>query len=1145
MKKFYILILLGFFQLGFSQLPDFNLQVTTTNETCSGNGALSFSVTNTTVGASIVYSVYLLPNTTTPIAITPNSTLTGLSAGNYQVVATQSLGADTNSQQQNVSISNQIQNLTFTISHQKVKCGNDGILTANVTSGTAVSYQLLTGPVTTPVQSSNVFNNLPIGNYSIRVFDTCGNAVVNSFTLTGNYTPFSIQGVSEEDLTCSTINLIASTNYSNGGVAYPLNVEFKVYPPNNATPIIYSQTLTSYNNQGIEQIVPRYDGDYYYDVKIIDACGNVTTKNNNLINIVFSFSVANLQGCSPKINISTVNAIYPYTVEFLIAPAGYNPAAVNPGFPGPYSVPDLVLNVMLGNFTIKLTDACLKTHIVNFQVSNPETPILAVAANNGCGGISFSVDEIHEVTIENVTLVSAPPAYSGNLPQDLSVYINMNGYNWFHSGFPPGNYVFHILDSCGVLHVKNITVGPGQSVSVSTVYYPECELGRGSLYVSYSGVTITDLKVLNAPSGFPFPLPYTITNATTTAFTLENMPEGSYTIQMTTDCGNVQTNIFNVVGFVNTSTTLEIQQFCSSFNLRFSHQGNGFQVAYGLQKLNEVTGNWEHPITGFQIINNQIDASNFYSLSHNQWNINLSFLGKFRIIKSYRKLNLDFCIQSIKEFEVLGQPKVLNHNVVNCGSGVSVVQLNAVGIGQLIYRITLKDNQPFLVNNGTNNVFVNLQPAIYNFQIEDSCGNILNHQIQINTSFPIQITPNLCENQLSNLSADNYSFLQYEWWKDGSPSTILSSTNILTFNPFLSSTHSGIYHLKITHIGNPTSCLNNIMTYTISGQASPMAGLDNTVNFCGLQSSINLNSHLSGTFDLNGTWEEITTSNGILSNGIWDVTAVSYGVYKFKYTVTGFCNSTDEAIITININEKPIISALLPSYSVCSGDDLLVNPGLNNLNYSYQWTGPNSFSSTNSFLQFNVIQSISNGQYSLVVGNNGCFSDPFSFVIEVTSLPEFYISETCENNIKTLAAIPLTGTFDSSINFNWTGPNGFTSSLNPVQIEDEGNYLLTIDKNSCDISEDITVATMACEIPKGISPNGDGLNEYFDLSGFDVNAIKIYNRYGKIVYSKDNGYAKEWYGQADNGNILPDATYFYAITLDSGESKTGWVYVTR
>lgn len=1135
-----------FFQLSFSQLTNFNLQVTATNETCSGNGTLSFSVTNTTAGASIVYNIFLLPNTTTPIASTTASSLTGLNSGTYQVVATQTLGVNSNSQQQNTTITNLIQNLTFTISDQKVKCGNDGVLTANVTSGTAVSYELLTGPVTMPAQSSNVFSNLPAGNYAIRVFDNCGNGVVNSFTLIQNYTPVTIGDVSEINLTCSTITLNAVTNISDSNIAFPITVEFKVYPPNNAPVLIYNQVITSFSLPGIQQIIPRYDGNYSSDLKIVDACGNIVTHTNS-INKDFSFSVLNLQGCSPKIKISTENAILPYTIQFLSVPAGFNAAATNPDFPGPYFLPETELNVIVGNYTVMVTDACNKTHTITFQVTDTEVPVIGNATNNGCGGVSISIDPIYSVTMVNVTLISAPTAYQGTLPQDLSIHINSVGLLWSQNGFPPGTYVFHVLDSCGDLHTNTIVVTSGQAAGMGLINYQECDATQGSVYAYYIGANISSIQLITAPSNFQFPLPYVITPASNSAFALIGVPFGSYTVQMTSTCGNTQNNTFTVNAPTNYTTTFEIEQFCSSFNLRFTHQGNSPQTTYALQKLNEVTGNWEHPITGNQIFNNQINANNFYDLTHISWNINLSFVGKFRIIKAFTTVSSAVCIKSIQEFEVLGQPKVLNYNAINCGNGFSTIELNAIGIGQLNYRITQKNNQPFSINNGTNNVFVNLEPAIYNFQIEDSCGNILNLQIQINTSFPIQIIPSLCENQVSNLSVNNFSFLQYEWWKDGSPTNILSTTNVLTFNPFLSATHSGTYYLRITHIGNPTSCLNSVKSFTVSNQNVPSAGLDNTVNLCGLQSFVNLNSYLSGNFDTNGTWEELTNSNSVPINGNWNATGLPYGVYKFKYTVIGFCSVNDEALITININEKPIITTLSTLYEICEGENLAVNPGFTNPNYSYQWTGPNSFSATSSVLQFNAIQSSINGQYSLIVDNSGCFSDPFNFVINVTNLPDFYLSETCENNIKTITAIPFEGTFDTSINFSWTGPNGFTSTVNPIQIQNGnvGDYSLVIDSNSCELEKEIAVLHATCVIQNGISPNGDGLNEYFDLSAFDVNTIKIYNRYGTEVYSKENGYGKEWYGQSNNGNILPDATYFYVFYTNSGEGKTGWIYITR
>ena len=46
------------------------------------------------------------------------------------------------------------------------------------------------------------------------------------------------------------------------------------------------------------------------------------------------------------------------------------------------------------------------------------------------------------------------------------------------------------------------------------------------------------------------------------------------------------------------------------------------------------------------------------------------------------------------------------------------------------------------------------------------------------------------------------------------------------------------------------------------------------------------------------------------------------------------------------------------------------------------------------------------------------------------------------------------------------------------------------------------------------------------------------------VYSKSN-YKNEWYGKTDDGQELPDATYYYVIEFESGKSKTGWVYINR
>jgi len=80
-----------------------------------------------------------------------------------------------------------------------------------------------------------------------------------------------------------------------------------------------------------------------------------------------------------------------------------------------------------------------------------------------------------------------------------------------------------------------------------------------------------------------------------------------------------------------------------------------------------------------------------------------------------------------------------------------------------------------------------------------------------------------------------------------------------------------------------------------------------------------------------------------------------------------------------------------------------------------------------------------------------------------------------------------------------------------------------------------------CIIPRGISPQGDGLNDTFDLSHFGGVSLQIFNRYGMKIYEKKN-YKNEWFGQTNSSNtLLPSGTYFYQIVTHRGEVLTGWV----
>ena len=117
----------------------------------------------------------------------------------------------------------------------------------------------------------------------------------------------------------------------------------------------------------------------------------------------------------------------------------------------------------------------------------------------------------------------------------------------------------------------------------------------------------------------------------------------------------------------------------------------------------------------------------------------------------------------------------------------------------------------------------------------------------------------------------------------------------------------------------------------------------------------------------------------------------------------------------------------------------------------------------------------------------------------------------------------------------------FTDNYNKIR-EDyiklrDGNFFI-------DYSHEYDLTSANGEFPTGFSPNNDGLNDTWNLSGLNAKKVQIFNRYGVEVYSKNN-YTDEWDGRTDSGEELPTATYYYVLTFSNGTVKTGWVYLNR
>ncbi len=106
----------------------------------------------------------------------------------------------------------------------------------------------------------------------------------------------------------------------------------------------------------------------------------------------------------------------------------------------------------------------------------------------------------------------------------------------------------------------------------------------------------------------------------------------------------------------------------------------------------------------------------------------------------------------------------------------------------------------------------------------------------------------------------------------------------------------------------------------------------------------------------------------------------------------------------------------------------------------------------------------------------------------------------------------------------------------------------------CDTAQ-VTIMVLCDEIRiyNGFSPNQDGLNDRFRISGIEAFPnveIKVFNVWGNLVFANEEGegYQNEtgWDGTW-KGQHLPDGDYFYHIILNDGSGKTytGNLLITR
>ncbi|WP_410879832.1 gliding motility-associated C-terminal domain-containing protein [Myroides sp. DW712] len=184
---------------------------------------------------------------------------------------------------------------------------------------------------------------------------------------------------------------------------------------------------------------------------------------------------------------------------------------------------------------------------------------------------------------------------------------------------------------------------------------------------------------------------------------------------------------------------------------------------------------------------------------------------------------------------------------------------------------------------------------------------------------------------------------------------------------------------------------------------------------------------------------------------------------------------------------------------------------------------------------------------------NPCYR-PFTVKIKILPLPNSSLEYYCKDEELLIQAIlPLE---DKSTILSWhINDHLIEDTSTVIKLADYTAILPTgtttvkatlVNENGCTslVSLALDDIRQYCFIPKGISPNGDGKNDFFDLHTFGGVSLQIFNRYGMKVYEQTN-YTNQWEGQSNNGTPLPSGTYFYQFITPLKEHHSGWVEVMR
>ncbi len=385
-------------------------------------------------------------------------------------------------------------------------------------------------------------------------------------------------------------------------------------------------------------------------------------------------------------------------------------------------------------------------------------------------------------------------------------------------------------------------------------------------------------------------------------------------------------------------------------------------------------------------------------------------------------------------------------------------------------------------------------------------------------------------------------------WSGGG---IIDSVNG-TFSPIA----AGFGVDTVIYTRSNSNCSNSDTAYIIV-IPPPSVSINGSTTICnGDSSTFVLNFIGSGPFNISYTdGTNIDTLLGLLPG---DSITFSPSVTT-TYTLLSIfdsldCNGNAGGSVTINVISNPVPPLVASKPSYCEGDVILpitATPQSGGTILWFEDTLLTSIASGNSFVPTLVVGS---NIYYVIETIGGCLS--YAASVEVILYGQSAISAGSDETTCIGDEIQLQAS--GGISYLWYPSAGLsdTTIANPIATPmTSTTYYVQVSVNdSCSYVDSVRIGidnTPECTwyIYNAFSPNNDGDNDLWVITGIDRfsdNNVMLFNRWEDKVREFDgyNNTTIVWDGTNENGNELPDGTYFYIINVGE-QHYNGWVQITR